>query len=61
LRAELKARRWKEGDRSKLAQGDLGKVKIAARMRAETLVTGKWIAERLAMGTVGYVNNRLYR
>jgi len=36
-------------------------VKIAARLRAETLMTVKWIAARLEMGTAGYVNNRLYR
>jgi hypothetical protein len=33
----------------------------AKRQREETLVTVKWIAERLGMGTAGYVNNRLYR
>jgi hypothetical protein len=45
----------------KRAKGDLGKVQIASRLREETLVTVKWIAERLSMGTAGYVNNRLYR
>ena len=61
LREELKSRRWKESDLLKRAKGDLGKVKIAARLREETLVTVKWIATRLGMGTAGYVNNRLYR
>jgi REP element-mobilizing transposase RayT len=50
-----------ETDVAKRAKGDVGKVKIAGRLRAETLVTVKWIAERLHMGTAGYVNNRLYR
>jgi hypothetical protein len=61
LREELKARRWQEADLAKRAKGDLDKVKIAARLREETLVTVKWIAARLGMGTAGYVNNRLYR
>lgn len=61
LREELKARRWKEADLSKRAKGDLVKVRMAARLREETMVTVKWIAERLGMGTAGYVNNRLYR
>jgi hypothetical protein len=58
---ELKARRWKESDLVKRAKGDPGKVKIAGRLRAESLVTVKWIAERLRMGTASYLNNRLYR
>ena len=61
VREELKSRRWKESDLAERAKGDLGKVKIAARLREETLVTVKWIAARLEMGTAGYVNNRLYR
>ena len=61
LGEELKSRRWKEADLTKRAKGDLGKVKIAGRLREETLVTVKWIAERLGMGTASYVNNRLYR
>ena len=36
------------------------KVALAARMRAETMTVG-WIAERLAMGTRGYLNPLLYR
>jgi len=44
-----------------LGVGTLHRVKIAARLRAETLMTVKWIAARLEMGTAGYVNNRLYR
>ena len=61
VREELQRRRWQETDLTKRAKGDVGKVKIAGRLRAETLVTVKWIAERLGMGTAGYVNNRLYR
>ena len=61
LREELRSRRWQETDLAKRAKGDLGKVKIAGRLREETPVTVRWIAERLRMGTTSYVNNRLYR
>jgi hypothetical protein len=36
------------------------KVKIAVRLRRETLVTVEWIAERLRMGSVANVNTLLY-
>jgi putative transposase len=58
---ELKRRRWKAADLAKRAKGDPAKVKIAGRLREETMVTVKWIAERMRMGTAGYLNNRLYR
>lgn len=61
IREELKRHKWKEGDLEERAKGELIKVKIAGRLREETVVTVKWIAERLRMGTAGYVNNRLYR
>jgi len=41
--------------------GEKIKIRIAGRLREETVVTVKWIAERLKMGTAGYVNNRLHR
>ena len=34
---------------------------MSARMGSETTMTVGWIAERLAMGTRGYLNHRLYR
>jgi hypothetical protein len=34
---------------------------MRARLRAETTMTVGWIAERLAMGTRGYLNHLLYR
>ena len=61
VREELQRRRWQESDLAKRAKGDPGKVKIAGRLREETLATVKWIAQRLRMGTASYVNNRLYR
>ena len=61
VHAELKRRKWKEGELVERAKGDVAKVAIAGRLREETMVTVRWIAERLAMGTATYVNNRLYR
>ena len=37
------------------------RVALAARWRAETTMTVGWIAERLVMGTRGYLNPLLYR
>jgi REP element-mobilizing transposase RayT len=58
---ELRHRRWQEGDLGRRAKGDAVKVALAARLRAETVMTVKWIAERLQMGSPGYVNYLLYR
>ena len=41
--------------------GDAAKVALAVRLRAEMVMTVKWIAERLGMGTPGYVKHLLYR
>jgi hypothetical protein len=59
--AELKRRRWGEAELAGRAKGDAQKVALAKRLRAETTVTVKWIAERLHMGAPGYVNHLLYR
>jgi hypothetical protein len=58
---ELKRGRWAEEELARRAKGDAKKVAIAARLRAETAVPVKWIAERLRMGAPGYVNHLLYR
>ena len=57
---EMKRRRWGEEELGRRAKGDAGKVAMAARLRAETAVTVKWIAERLQMGAPGYLNHLLY-
>ena len=57
---ELRRRRWNEAELCRRSKGDAGKVEIAQRLRRETLVTIQWIARRLVMGSVGYVNHRLY-
>jgi REP element-mobilizing transposase RayT len=41
-------------------KGDQRKVRIARRLRQETTMTLKWIADRLKMGTGTHVTNRLY-
>ena len=61
IKEELGQRRWVEADLDERAKGDRVKIELAARLRRDTLVTVKWIADRLRMGSVGYVNNRLYR
>jgi putative transposase len=57
---ELKRRRWDEAELGRRAKGDVQKLAMALRLRAETAMTVKWIAERLRMGAPGYVNHLLY-
>ncbi len=57
---ELKRRRWDREELRWRPKGDAVKVALAARLRAETAVTVKWIAVRLEMGTAGYANHLLY-
>ena len=61
IAAELKRRRWKEADLRMRPKGHSVKVALAARLRTETTMTVGWIAERLGMGTRGYLNHLLYR
>ncbi len=57
---EFKRGRWQEADLKTRPKGDLVQVALAARLRAETTMSVGWIAERLAMGTRGYLNHLLY-
>jgi REP element-mobilizing transposase RayT len=59
LEQELKRRRWKEEELKVRRKGDKNKVAIAARLRKETTMTLKWIAEHLKMGSWNNVSNRL--
>ena len=61
IAAELRRRRWQEADLKTRPKGAAAKVALAARLRAETTMTAGWIAERLGMGTRGYLNHLLYR
>jgi len=47
---ELAKRRWGEGELEKRRKTDAIKVRMAARLRAETVMTLDWIARRLHMG-----------
>jgi hypothetical protein len=60
VQEELQRRRWDEGDLGRSKKGDVAKVRMAQRLREETMVTLGWIAQRLKMGSVAYLNNRLY-
>jgi hypothetical protein len=57
---ELKLGRWQKADLKTRTKGDSVKLALAARLRAETTMTVGWIAERLAMGTRGYLKHLLY-
>jgi putative transposase len=48
--AELRQRRWTEADLGRRRKTDVEKVKVAQRLRRETVMTLDWIAERLQMG-----------
>ena len=58
---ELRRHRWTEATLGERKKGAVEKVKMAIRLRKETLVTVAWIAERLRMGSVANVNMLLYR
>jgi putative transposase len=60
VRERLKQLGWKEADLEIRRKGDREKLKLALRLRVETTVTVKWIAERLRMGTWTHVNHLLY-
>ena len=60
VREELRWRRRTETTLAERKKGEIEKVKIAIRLRNETLVTVAWIAERLRMGSVANVNTLLY-
>jgi hypothetical protein len=56
----LKRLGWTEASLAERGKGDPGKVRLAQRLREETMVTLGWIARRLQMGSVTYLTNRLY-
>ena len=60
-RRRRKRWRWGEAELKRRPKGDAAKVALAARLRAETTMTVGWIAERLGMGSRGYLNHLLYR
>ena len=56
---ELRRRRWAEADLERRRKGDREKVRIATRLRRESIMTLKWIARRLHMGSWTHVSNCL--
>ena len=58
---ELQWRKWRAAELQTRSKGDAEKLALAARLRAESTMTAGWIAERLSMGTRGYLNHLLYR
>lgn len=56
---ELARLGWTAETLPRQAKGDPQKIRIAQRLRAETVVTLKWIARELHMGTWTHVANRL--
>ena len=58
---ELKRRGWKERELLERRKGDKQKVKMARRLRTETTMTFKWIAQRPSMGSWTNVSNLLAR
>jgi putative transposase len=56
----LKRLGWSEDDLGTRRKGARQKVKLAARLRVETTMTVKWIAQRLQMGTWTHLNHLLY-
>ena len=56
---ELKRRRWTETSLAGRRKSDPEKVKIALRLRRESIMTLKWIAQRLQMGSWTNVSNCL--
>lgn len=60
VKAELQRLHWTRKDLQTTLKGDKRKIRIAKRLRDETTMTLKWIAEQLHMGTWTHVANRLY-
>jgi putative transposase len=59
LAEELKRRRWTGAEVEERRKGDADKVQIARRLRQETTMPLRWIAQRLNMGAAGSLANLL--
>ena len=58
---ELQRLGWSEADLANRRKGDAGKVAIARRLRRESTMTLRWIAQRLGMGSASMVTHALRR
>ncbi|SRR5258708_6764429 len=61
VRARLKELGWAEGDFAVRRKGDARKVELADELRTKTTMPLAWIAQRLGMGSRGYLTWLLYR
>ena len=57
----LRQKGWTAQELKARQKGDVFKVRLAAKLRAQTTVTVAWIAEHLHMGTRGHLTHLLYR
>jgi hypothetical protein len=56
---ELKRLGWDDKELGQRRKGDEGKVQVACRLRKETTLSLKWIAQELQMGSCTYVAHLL--
>jgi REP element-mobilizing transposase RayT len=59
VQEELKRLEWTQTELKRRRKGDESKVALARRLRRETAVSLRWIAENLHMGSWTHVSNRL--
>lgn len=59
LIAELGKLGWERSDLERRRKGDAEKIRIATKLRSETTMTLKWIADHLRMGTASSLANLL--
>ena len=52
---------WTKEQLRERPKGDEAKVKLAGRLRAETVQTVEWVAKRLHLGSRAYANHLLWR
>jgi hypothetical protein len=57
----LNRRGWTEATLRQRPKGDASKVKLAERVRAETVQTVEWLAQRLHLGSRAYAHHLLWR
>jgi len=57
---KLRVRRNRD-DLRRHRKSHASKIRIAARLRRETIMTLDWIAEQLSMGSAGHVSYLFYR
>lgn len=61
IASALKRLRWARGELARRRKSDPRKVKLAMKLREETTMTLKWVAEELHMGAWTHVSNLLSR